>query len=137
MSMSNPLRNLNTPHIVGAVVTCGAVLGIASMIHPMDSEAVSTGLDSVYSDTSGADSAETSGLSLGVLHGRGFQGEIIAGSPEPSVVITDDTGTVLYDDLPLEEYLWLETQLSGDETEDALEAWPEALMDVDVPLDPW
>lgn len=136
--MSTRLRIPATPHLIGAVVTCGALLAIASLVDPLASKAVpvfdpsESGIELTLTDSTTLD-----GLLLGSLEGRGFTAELIAGTPEASVRVFDLDGTVLFDEIPLAELLLIEGELTGDDAETGDDAWPDAFMDVEVPSDPW
>jgi cysteine synthase len=139
--MSTTSTTLTRQHIIGGVVTCGAILGIASMIHPTDSSAIPVGLegDAATSVTPGATSSadHTQGLLVGTLEGRGFEAELVAGTPEATVHIYNSLGERLGRDLTLVEFLLREGAFVGDELPASQEAWPEAVMEVDVPMDAW
>ncbi|MEM1422729.1 MAG: hypothetical protein AAGH64_01875 [Planctomycetota bacterium] len=131
--MVRRLRSLGTPHLIGAVVTCGAVLGIASVIHPTQSSALPAGMPKP-----GTPFVEReAGVSLGTLEGRGFTGTIEAAFPEARIFIDGAPLDDAYGGLTLEEFLAAEPELSGDTLDEGAEAWPEALMDVDVDSAPW
>lgn len=122
--MGRVFDKLLKPRVIGALVTCGAVLGIASLIHPTDTVAVPTTWDRLEQDI------REQGVSLGSLQGRGFEAELLAGTPEAQVRLADESMT-------LEEFLSREYQLVPDQEGFSGDAWPEALMEVDVPADPW
>ena len=136
-SMTTPLRRLNTPHIIGAVVTCGTVLGIASMIHPTDSAAVPAVMPGLDQPSQLGSAQREPGTSLGELSGRGFSATIEASYPEAIVFLEGSAPFETYEGLTIEEYLLAEPELAGDQFEDGLEAWPEALMEVDIDSAPW
>ena len=127
--MRRHFSNLLQPRVIGALVTCGAVLGIASLIHPTDSAAVPWQLEAQLQAELGAPSGDAT-MSLGTLEGRGFEAELLAGTPEARVRVDDAM-------MSLDEFLYLEHTLVPDQEHESGDAWPEAIMEVDVPVDPW
>ncbi|GAB4547202.1 MAG: hypothetical protein Tsb0013_06780 [Phycisphaerales bacterium] len=136
MNMVQRLRKLDTPHVIGALVTCGAVLGIASMIHPTDSAAIPEGMGLPELGSEPYYALPEPLVSLGGFEGRGFTAELGAGTP-PTLRVQDELGTTLYDGLTLEEYLRMEPELARDTMDEGQDAWPEAIMHVDPDDAPW